>query len=295
MFVITGATGWIGRAVLEHIFKKQGNLENVLCVASSGRVIDIGFTTIETITFDEAIDAKPTNATVFHLAYLTKDKNSLMTDAEYICTNHEIRDCVAQILNFGQKNFFYASSGAALHQNGNTLYGNLKLQDEKFFRNLCESLQIKCLNTRIFNIAGKHIQNYTHYAIADFILQLLETGKIKIASQKHVVRSYVNISNIVEIIFAFFEDLNSPKFFSFETCHETVNLLELARIVNETLANNEAKILHNINSNTTPNYYVGNGENQSILVAKYGIRLVNLRDSIIEMKDYLVNLSTKIV
>lgn len=285
-YIITGATGWVGRAILEYIFQKQGHLENVVCVASSQRQENLGFAQINTITFEDLQKMAIQNANVFHLAYLTKDKNSLMTDAEYIKKNHKIRDFVANFLP-KQKFLFYASSGATLHQNGYTLYGDLKLQDEEFFKNLCKKNQVKFLNTRIFNIIGKHIQNYKAYACSNFILQLRKKNEIKIEANCHVIRSYINISSLVEIIFAFLEDEHSEMFYSFETARYTLNLLELAEITKDILGFQNANILHNINSELPRNYYVGSPEKQNILINRYQINLKDLQNSILELNEYL--------
>lgn len=288
-YIITGATGWIGRAVLEYIFKTQGHLNNVVCIASSARKEDIGFTSINTVTFQDVPSI--TGATVFHLAYLTKDKNSLMTDEEYITKNNQIRNEVARIINMGQKNFFYASSGAVYHMNGYTLYGELKLQDEEFFQGVCNQNSIKFLNARIFNIMGRHIQNYKVYAMVDFILQCVNSNQITISSKNHVVRSYINIDDLVAIIFAFFDDTSSEKFYSFDTAHATLNLLELAQTIKNVLGNEKTQIMHNINKNLKPNYYVGNGKNQSALTKRYNISLQTIENSIFEMKEYLLESS----
>ena len=285
-YIITGATGWLGRATLEHIFQKQGHLENVVCVASTSREEDLGFTKIHTITFSELAQMEIENAIIFHLAYLTKDKNSTMTDEEYIKKNHQIRDFVANFLP-KQKFLFYASSGATLHQNGHTLYGDLKLQDETFFQSLCQKHGIKFLNTRIFNIIGKHIQNYKAYACSDFILQLKEKNAIQIGASCHVVRSYINISSLIEIIFAFQEDEHSEMFYSFETANRTLNLLELANITKNVLCFQNAEIIHKINPELKENYYVGNPERQNVLIERYKIKLQTLEDSIMQLNTYL--------
>jgi UDP-glucuronate decarboxylase len=285
-YIITGATGWLGRATLEQIFNKQGNLENVVCVASKSREEDLGFAKINTITFSELAKMKIENAIIFHLAYLTKDKNSTMTDEEYIKKNHQIRDFVANFLP-KQKFLFYASSGATLHQNGHTLYGDLKLQDEEFFRTVCEEHSIKFLNTRIFNIIGKHIQNYKAYACSDFLLQLKENNAIKIGANCHVIRSYINISSLIEIIFAFQEDEHSEMFYSFETANHTLNLLELANITKNVLGFQNAEIIHNVNPELKENYYVGNPEKQNVLIERYKIKLQTLEDSIVQLNAYI--------
>lgn len=287
-YIITGATGWIGRIILFHILKIQGHLNNVICVASSSRNENLGFATVKTITFKDMPIVQ--NASVFHCAYLTKDKNSLMTNEEYITKNHQIRDEVAKLLNMEQKNFFYASSGAVYHMNGYSLYGELKLQDEEFFKNLCLQKNIKFLNVRIFNLIGPYIQNYELYAISDFILQCMKRNEIIISSKNHVIRSYINVMDLVHIIFKFFEDQTSKMYYDFDTVHKTLTLLELAIIIKNTIGNEKTEIIHNIDENLLPNYYVGNQENQNKIIERYQIKLQSIENSIIEMKNYLLKI-----
>ena len=295
--VIFGINGWVGKALLDFLHNqlKIPSDDLVLISSSSAEVSLINGTKFTCISYEEALNLPYNNVMFLHLAFKLKDKLSTTTIEEYQKQNHVIRDKAKKLIkHFKPAKMVYTSSGAVYDENYDLCkslkknpYGYLKIQDEEFFSRLAKTYNFKILIPRIFNIAGHYINKYNLYAISDFILQAAHTNKIIINANFPVIRSYIEIYDLIEIITKWITD-NKSNNFIFDTANtNNLELSDLAELTINTL-NLQANIIRKeIDPNLKSNSYIGNTKNLNILLNKYDIKLKSHSTCIKHVYDYL--------
>jgi len=241
--VVTGASGWIGRATLELLYNTLGQQafdDRVVAFGSARRTIDFGANRIEQrrLTTIATLPCVPTQ--VLHFAFVTKDRVSGMDEAAYRRTNQVIRSTVLEALDMiGATAIFVASSGAAEFVDDPTaspsmrLYGSLKKADEDAFANWAEVRGRRAVIARIFALSGPHINKHDNYALASFIREAMAGRNIAISSDFPVYRSYVAVRELMSLVFA---TLDSPTgVLRFSTGGERLELQDIADVVSNLL------------------------------------------------------------
>lgn len=208
--VLTGPTGWIGRALLAMLFRSgdrdalAARQELVLFGSSAGTITVDGGGELAIRPLSSLTPADIADAHVIHLAYLTKDKVAEQGEAEFRRINREIdRVLLDAMAERKPASLFVASSGAAslAESNGDPEpYGQMKLEQEHRFLDWCTSAAVPVLVGRIFNIAGPHINKLDAYALSNFAVQALATGKIEISATIPVFRSMLHVDDLCRII-----------------------------------------------------------------------------------------------
>lgn len=209
-FVLTGPTGWIGRALLAllHTAGDPDALapgESVTLFGSrAGTVCLPGGTDLSVRPLAEIQSDDVVGAHLIHLAYLTKDKLNQMGAEEFRQANTAIDLAVTAAIEASHPaSIFVASSGAARQaQNGcdASHYGLAKLEQEKRFLTFGRTSGVAVLCGRIFNLAGPHINKLQDYAISNFALQALDGGSIKIDADHPVFRSFLHVEDLCRMI-----------------------------------------------------------------------------------------------
>ena len=281
--VIFGINGWVGKALLDYLFYKiKTPQKNLILISSSKKNISlISGKTFGCITYQEALQLSCRNVLFFHLAFKVKD-HLLTTNIDiYKQENNDIKNKASQLIeHFRPNKMVYFSSGAVYNQDKTICrdfeknpYGFLKAQDELFFQELSVSNNFPLLIPRIFNIAGDYINKHNIYAISDFIIQASQNNKIVINAKHPVIRSYIEIYDLIKIITSWVYDQYSNNF-TFDTTNiENIELSDLAALIIKTLHLNAEIIRDGFDKNLENNYYVGNIENLNILTNKYQIDL----------------------
>lgn len=241
--VITGASGWIGRATLELLYNALGPqafADRVVAFGSARRTIDFGAGQVDQRPLPTIAALPHTPTLVLHLAFVTKDRVAGMDENLYRTTNQTISSTVLRALDFiGAMAVFVASSGAAGFADDPAaspsmrLYGSLKKADEDAFAGWAEERGRRAVIARIFALSGPHINKHDNYALAAFIRDAMAGRAIAISSDFAVYRSYVAVRELMSLVFAM---LDSPTgVIRFSTGGERLELQEIAEIVSDLL------------------------------------------------------------
>jgi nucleoside-diphosphate-sugar epimerase len=205
--VITGASGWIGNALLARIARNYGSgwSHRVTLFGQSAREYRAPDGTMLQMRALSTIDgADIEGALVIHLAYLTKEKVDTLGERVFTDTNLDIDDHMLRALAAGCPHaVFIASSGAAaLAEQGidRHPYGLCKLRQEDRFLAWSTKSGIAILAGRIFNLAGPYINKIESYAIGSFILQAKTKGAIEIEAQIPIFRSFLHVDDLCAMI-----------------------------------------------------------------------------------------------
>jgi nucleoside-diphosphate-sugar epimerase len=243
--VITGASGWIGKATLELLYNTLGAeafRERVVAFGSSRREVDFGEDrAIEQRALGEIARLSNAPSFVLHLAFLTKDKVAGMDEREYRRANRALSQCVLDALDvIGAKAVFVASSGAAAFAEDPAvsiamrLYGSLKKADEDSFARWAEEGGRRAVVARIFALSGPHINKHENYALASFIKDALAGRSIAIRADFPVYRSYVAVRELMSVVFAAMLE-EGHEVVRFATGGERLEMQQIAQIVSDAL------------------------------------------------------------
>ncbi|WP_374944719.1 NAD-dependent epimerase/dehydratase family protein [Sphingomonas sp.] len=204
--VITGPTGWIGRAMLMRLAHARGpgwgasvrlfGSRTSDLTAADGSVLPVR--PLETLT-----GADVEGAIVVHLAYLTKEKAELLGERRFIDTNLGIDDRLLAALEEGAPHaVFVASSGAAaLAAQGRDRhpYGLAKLRQEDRLLAWGARTGVPVIAGRIWNIAGPFMNKAESYALGNMLTQARTTGTIRVAAAVPVFRSFLHVGDLCDL------------------------------------------------------------------------------------------------
>lgn len=208
--VITGPTGWIGRAMLALLAEGDardglGQGDEIALFGSRAGAVPLAdgrslpIRPLTTISADDVAGAH-----VIHLAYLTKGKVAELGEDAFRSGNDAIDAALLDALEKAvPASVFVASSGAArLAELGTDrhLYGVMKLEQEARFLDYGASHGVPVLCGRIFNVAGPHINKLEDYAVSNFAVQALERGAIRIEARQPVFRSFLHVTDLCRLV-----------------------------------------------------------------------------------------------
>ncbi len=83
VYVITGATGWLGRECLELLINRGISADNIYLFASKQQTLEMPFGNFSVYSLDVMKDFSLIAPIVFHFAYLTRDKVKVLGRQNY--------------------------------------------------------------------------------------------------------------------------------------------------------------------------------------------------------------------
>ncbi len=300
IIVITGATGWVGRTAmheLQKILSPSEFLKRVRPFASrESKLPSTGYdlnrqilipiyslANLPELAYSNSI------STLFHAAFLTRDRLPVIGFENYVKTNRWITQQVKATLQLSPKaRAVLISSGAAeVFDNNQSFlshlaqdpYGVLKKEEEVSLFNLVSSSIV----LRIYALSGRFIRNPKRFALGDFLLMALRGDPILINSQNPVLRSYGNAGDIASFGWHWLFDIR-PSFFTSPIAAVSIqtDLLTLAKQISILFDN--LAVISNQEVGAPPNSYVADQTPFLRGMSHYEIRPKSLED---QLKDTL--------
>lgn len=292
-FVITGPSGWIGRAMLDAIAKRGGGRlgGQVTAFGSQARTMDLAagerleVRALDTITPEDVAEAH-----VIHLAYLTKEKVEQVGETTFFSTNAAIDEALMRAISgAAPASLFVASSGAAAAAEGGIdrhPYGVAKLAQEERFLAWSHSSRVPTIVGRVFNLAGPHINKLRSYAISDFALQAAEESEIRIQSRVPVFRSYLHVEDLCALVLrAGAARIGRPK--AIDLCGaEAVEMADVACLV-VSQARSSSQIRRETVDFTRSDRYLGDPTHAKILAMQLDLELKPLATQVSDTVRWL--------
>jgi nucleoside-diphosphate-sugar epimerase len=295
-YVITGPTGWIGRAALYHLVDTLGPewARRVQAFGSQARTLELpGAGALEVRALSDLSAKDVDGAIVLHLAYLTQEKAGPLGASAFFSTNLAIDDAVASACREGRaKGVFVASSGAAGaagDPSGRTLYGVTKLLQEDRFLKLGRETGTPTLVGRIYNISGPHINKIDSYALSSMIGMALRGEDLVINAGIPVYRSYLHVEDLVRLVLAQLSSGEDAPSSPIDLCGPlVVEMEDLARaVVAATGLPDSHPILRGKVDCNRPNVYVGDATAARGLALRHGLRLKDFETQVADTVAFL--------
>ena len=297
--IVTGGGGWIGMAVLDLLERLLGPAfaARVLVYGSRRRKLTLpSGSVVDCAELGElaAYDGAP--PLILHQACLTKDRVAELGVEAFLDGNQAIRETVLRLIqSHGASGLFLPSSGA-VYGPGRSLtpdrlanpYGASKLQDEAAFAELAGQSGFPLVTARVFNLAGRFINKPQAYALASFLLALLEGRPIDIRAAGRVVRSYVHVEDLLLLSLGalLLQPDESSRLFDTEG-ERSVEVQELAELARDLLNRPEIEIRRAAFDGRVDDVYVGEGVAMRALAAELGLRMRTLDEQILDTVAYL--------
>lgn len=301
LFIITGATGWLGRNYLhylqEQIPREEYN-EKVFAYGSSEKIISstaYGSNKEISIKIRPLKDLKKTflsypNLYIIHTAFITREKISSYGLKKYISLNKEISGTLKDLIKSSQGcRCVITSSGAAniaeLNKQDHSFiehnpYAYLKLYEEDLLKDLAP-----CLILRIYALLGRFIQKPTKFAIGNFLLNAKNKENIKIKSKNRILRSYVHAREIVDLSLSWLKRNEEEISYKLNAASNTYDLFELGSKIKDIYSINE--INHSIDNTLPFNDYTCDTNNFKKILKKYEVTSKSIEEQI---KDTMVDI-----
>ena len=294
--LVTGASGWLGRAALEllaHGFG-PGWPGRVEAFGSSARRLSLrDGAEIEQRPLSELGAMPPRPSLLLHFAYLTREKVAGMSPDDYIATNRAITRTVLEAgARAGVERAVVTSSGAVhaalaapASPDPALLYGRLKLEDEALFAAFARAAPgRRALAVRLFNLSGPYINK--PYALSSFIEQA-GAGHISVQARSPVTRSYTSAANLLGVGLGHLLSDGAEPFLCVETAGEReVEMDDLAEAV-RAVVNPSATIVRAAPDGSPADRYVGDGRAYRALMRRHGVTEDPLARQIADTADYL--------
>jgi len=294
--IVTGASGWLGRAALELLVDGCGPdwTDRVAAFGSSARALALrDGTQVPQRALSELGALPPRPSLLLHFAYLTREKVAGMTPEDYIRTNREItRTALEAGVHAGVERAVVTSSGAVhaalaapASPDPALLYGRLKLEDEALFEAFARGAAgRRALAVRLFNLSGPYINK--PYALSSFIEQA-GNGHIAVQARSAVTRSYTSAANLLGVALGHLASDEAEPFLCVETGGEhEVEMDELAQAV-RAVVNPSATIARAAPDGRPADRYVGDARLYRALMRRYGVADDSLARQIGDTADYL--------
>lgn len=298
--VLTGGGGWLGQAALEmldgvfedkladHVFV-FGATPRELRLRSGHRIVSR--------PLSQLVELKCAPAIFLHFAFLTRDRVSEMSLDAFIAGNRALSALVEEtIRRIGARGLFLPSSGAVYRKDRSieqdiaaNPYGVLKYEDEIKFTNLLDSSEAPLVIGRIFNLAGPFINKLGTYALSSIIGNIHRGSPIEIRAAHRVVRSYVDVSDVLDAAFSYLTDAGASFApICFDTYgDEAIEIGELASRVAAVLHRPDTQIIRPPRDDKKDDIYLGDGSTFQRLVQRFGIHLKSLDQQIMDTADFL--------
>jgi nucleoside-diphosphate-sugar epimerase len=253
--------------------------DEVVAFASRERTLTLAGGSELAVAPLEALPATPHDV-LLHFAYATGE-HAGAGDA-YVATNVAITATVVEaIARQRPRAVVYASSGAVHREGAGDLradpYGTLKRLDELTLRAAAHDAGAAAIVARVFNVAGPWLLK-RGFAIANLIDQVRDGGPVVLRAAHPVVRSYVDVEDLVTLLLAL---AGAGRDAAFDTEGEVaVEMGELAARVAAVLGRPDVVVEREWDPGAAADRYVGDGTAMRALAAEHGVALRDLDEQI---------------
>jgi nucleoside-diphosphate-sugar epimerase len=288
---ITGASGWIGRAMAHAVLEATGPgpAGRLRLFGSQHRSIGIAGRTVPVEPLKDAAPLGPGEWLVLHLAVAGADR---LADPDALRALNEamLADVLALAQTAPVRRLVSASSGAVYQAAQGSpekqAYGDLKRDQETIVRAWGRKTGVPLLIPRIFNVGGPYMTHPDRYALGSCIRQALAGGVIEIGARRPVLRSYVHGLELARVVFDLALDEAAP--LTFDTAgSQVVEIADLAAAVGRALGLPKLDIVRPALETAPEDRYVGDGRLYQAALARAGLAPVGLDEIIRDTAAWL--------
>jgi nucleoside-diphosphate-sugar epimerase len=268
-FVISGATGFLGKELIKVLQSYYIPKENLSLISTKESKIRIGQQELRTSSFN-SFDILSKIDVYFDFAFLSREKILTLGPDKYYSENLNVINHSVDLINkYRPKNVVLSSSGV-VHKsnlstsNNNKIYAELKLMQEKMISDACSRNHLNLITARIFNLSGE-IDKVEVFALSEFVNYAKKNLTIQIKSKNMVTRRYCDTNQLLRLLLKLSEQNISQVF---DTGGAKIEIRDLAKKVIFLLNSNAKIICDPIDDSQTVDNYFSNSSKFEMLVMK---------------------------
>ena len=283
--IVFGASGWLGRECISLLTSMLGSnfSPKVILIGSSNKSIQVNQQNYDIISIDN-LETHTKVDLVIDLAFITQEKLDQLGELQYIQLNHELRKKIHRFIYESKPKYVYfSSSGAAdidfmkvTRSSSKRVYGELKLASETELKKISKDLDFNLLINRIWSVTGSQMQDYSKYAVGNFISQALSSKEIRINSSDQVLRSYIDAEDLFKVCF---NQLLINKYSLLNSGGFQTTLFDLASLVLMVIGSSTIQV-PNLIEKESGDDYVSKDFKLNELANSQGLKLRSLEDQI---------------
>lgn len=265
--VVTGATGWLGTAVIEMAMQAGLPAEGRPLRAFGSTSGFLRLSTGALFEIEALSSARPLAGgdwLMFHFAFLGKERTRDLTAEAFIAGNDRILEEVLQLAHgAGALRMVFASSGAAYEADANPAgpvnpYSLVKRRHELEMEAWTRARDIPVVIPRIFNIGGPFGNKLDLYALSSIAAAADRGAPLTLSARHPVFRSYVHVEELVAVLVAACARAQAGTPIRFDTRGECVTELgDLAALACSILGRDPSVIARAYCPSLEPDHYVG--------------------------------------
>jgi nucleoside-diphosphate-sugar epimerase len=289
---VTGASGWIGMALVDRLLAAGAKPEQILLLGSTHRSIEVRGRTLPLVPLAEPRPQESGDWLVLHTAILGPGRfpsGSWATVREF---NDGLLDQALMLAaRVKASRFVQFSSGAVRRPDFGSAdkqaYARMKADHEIAAKASAERWGFGLLTPRVFNLAGPYMTHPRAYALGDFILSAAREGRICIGARGSVLRSFVHVSEMADVILHMaLTPAPSPVPFDVAGL-EVMEIGQLARVVGDVMGLPDLVINRPQPPDGEPDRYVGDGGGYQAALAASGGASIPLSRMVADTVDWL--------
>jgi nucleoside-diphosphate-sugar epimerase len=202
---LVGGSGWVGMALADQALAAGFPPERMRVFTALPCLLTINGVTLQTEALDAATRLGDGAWVVAHAAIIGPDRVEGGDLVEVRARNDALMSRVFRIAGGADvRRLLMISSGAA-HQTqaanpAKAAYARMKREHETEVSAWAAKAGTQVLLPRIFNLGGPYINHVGNYALGDFILSLANTGALRISAGDPVIRSYVHVLELADVL-----------------------------------------------------------------------------------------------
>lgn len=284
--LVSGATGWMGQSFWREINQGSFPFSSKDLVGLTSNT-NKKFYDSENMSNDYwSLRSNSTTDGFVHLAFLTRDKVSLMPIEDYVATNIRIINQAVKIIEINRPKWVALVSSGAVYskESGFTElevsleknpYGFLKLEEERLLKEITAEIGANLAIGRLWGATGRDLPPNPKYAVSDFISSALTSRTIKINSQHKVYRRYCDASEFMNVL------VSSAMKHTYSLFNSGGTIVELADLASEIASQiGGCEISRNLQPQASPDCYYPKDNSYENLALSHGISILNLKDQI---------------
>ena len=283
---VTGATGWLGSAVVAMALRAgigPGD-DRLRAYASRAGELDTEAGSVPLEALDQARPLEGPNWIVWHFAALGKERTAGLPPEEFVAANTAILEAAFRVMAAADRpRMVYSSSGAVYGADGHPPrldqdpYGHVKGLQERAVLDWCAARDIPLVLPRVFNVGGPHGNKLNLYALSSLAQAALAGEAPTVAARGPVFRSYVHIEELIAVLAHRVRRDSTGIATPFDTAgREVVEIGDLAARVCDAAGLCPADVQRDYDPDRPASWYVGDARTYQAAVQAAGLTPIPL-------------------
>jgi nucleoside-diphosphate-sugar epimerase len=288
--LISGATGWLGREILNIFSETKFKAVKLSLISSKSQDFIVGDNEFKARSFVSYSNSDSID-NYFDFAFLSRNELKRIGPLKFKEINLEIISNSADLIKrYRPKTVVLSSSGAIYKNRKNSeygmLYSDLKKIQEDVIMNACNLADSNLIISRIFNLSGRGIPSEGNFAISDLVTKGIRNMDLTINSNYLVTRRYSDITQLLKLLV---EMADGGQNIVFDSGGPKIELRALANIIVEVIKCDSKVVAPTLDPSCMQDDYFSNSyEYEKLLSETLGENSISIENQIENTKNSLL-------